>query len=91
MYWKINIHEFASSQESKLCLEVEKSNCLANNEELNQALYLWFVQKCVIGMPISGTFCVIKLSSSTNSYVYTRTRSNYHIVHGEFWLVMAFL
>ena len=35
---------------------------LAKDNELDQALYLWFVQKCSIGMPMSGPILCERLS-----------------------------
>ena len=49
------IREIASIVESKSISGSRKVMCLANDEELDQALYLRFVQKRGIGMPISGT------------------------------------
>ena len=53
------IREFASSLESKSISGSWKVMRLAKDEELDQALYLWYVQKRGIGMPISGTILCI--------------------------------
>ena len=49
------IREFASTLESKSMSGSRKVVHLAKDEELDRALYIWFVQKRNIGMPISGT------------------------------------
>ena len=48
------IREFASTLESKSISGDRKVMRLANDEELDKALYLWFIQKRSIGMPMSG-------------------------------------
>ena len=48
------ICEFASTLESKSILGDRKVMRLAKDEALDQALYLWFVQKRSMGMPVSG-------------------------------------
>ena len=47
------IREFASTLESKSICGDWKSMRFAK-DELDQALYIWFVQKRSVGMPMSG-------------------------------------
>ena len=51
---EVTIREFASTLESKSISGDRKVMRLAKDNELDQALYLWFVQKRSIGMPMSG-------------------------------------
>ena len=48
------IREFASTMESTCMSGSRKVMRLAKDEQLDQALYLWFVQQRSVGMPISG-------------------------------------
>ena len=66
------IREFASSLESKSMSGSQNVMCLAKDEEFDQALYLWFVQKRGIGMPISGTI-LCENAKQFNEQLYTCT------------------
>ena len=63
------IREFASSKSISGSRKVMR---LAKDEELDRALYLWFVQKRGIGMPISGTI-LCENAKQFNEQLYTCT------------------
>ena len=80
------IREFASTLESKSMSGSQKVKCLAKDDELNQALYLWFVQKRGIGMHICGTILCAKAKQFNEQlHAQEATTSSFIASFGWLW------
>lgn len=79
------IREFASTLESKSMSESRKVMHLVKDEELDQALYLWFTQKRGIGMPISGTILCEK-AKQFNEQLHAQEATNPLFTASSGWL-----